>query len=235
MRGALTGAEAVLFDLDDTLLDYSAARDAGFLSWLAERDPSRPKEHLAEWQTLEDVHFRRYSAGELSFGEQRRARLRAFWPHLGTVADVELDEVYEGYVVHMEAAWRPVPHAHDVVRAIAERVPVGILTNGHASMQVRKLAMLGLDDLPLFASSELVAPKPDGRAYEAACTGLGVAPARTVMVGDDLVNDVEGALAAGLGAVWVDRGRGGAATCPVVTDLRQLLDGWEAGSSRTVR
>lgn len=225
----------MLFDLDDTLLDYTAARDAGFLTWLAERDPGRPKEHLAEWQALEDTHFRRYSAGELTFGEQRRARLRAFWPHLGTVEDVELDEVYETYVGHMEAAWRPVPHARDVVLAIAARLPVGVLTNGNAAMQTRKLRLLGLDGVPLFASSELVAPKPDSRAFDAACTGLGVAPARTVMVGDDLVNDVEGALRAGLSAVWFDRGRGGAAACPAVTDLRQLLDGWEAGSSRTVR
>jgi putative hydrolase of the HAD superfamily len=84
--------------------------------------------------------------------------------------------------------------------------------------------MLGLDGVPLFASSELVAPKPDARAYEAACTGLGVPGDRTVMVGDDITNDVHGALLAGLSAVWFDRGRGGTVAAPVVTDLRQLLD-----------
>ncbi len=221
--GPLDAAEAVLFDLDDTLLDYTAARDAGFATWIAERDPARSPDDLAEWQVLEDRHFRRYSAGEISFGEQRRARLRAFWPHLGVAPEAELDEMYQTYVVHMEAAWSAVPHAAEVVRALAARMPVGVLTNGHHAMQARKLRLLGLEGVALFASSELVAPKPDARAYEAACTGLGVPTTRTVMVGDDIINDVQGALLAGLSAVWFDRGRGGTVAAPTVTDLRQLL------------
>lgn len=221
--GLLADAEAVLFDLDDTLLDYTAARDAGFVSWLAERDPARPTKDLLAWQALEDTHFRRYSAGEITFGEQRRARLRAFWPHLSGAPEAELDQVYETYVVHMEAAWSAVPHAAEVVRALAERMPVGVLTNGYRAMQERKLRLLGLEGVPLYASSELVAPKPDARAYEAACTGLGVPMDRTVMVGDDITNDVQGALLAGLSAVWFDRGRGGAVDAPSITDLRTLL------------
>lgn len=221
--GPLADAEAVLFDLDDTLLDYTAARDAGFATWIAERDPARSPDDLSEWQVLEDRHFRRYSAGEISFGEQRRARLRAFWPQLSGAPEAELDEVYETYVVHMEAAWAAVPHAAEVVQALAARMPVGVLTNGYHAMQLRKLRLLGLEAIPLFASSELVAPKPDARAYEAACTGLGAPPDRTVMVGDDIVNDVQGALLAGLSAVWFDRGRGGTVDGPRVTDLRALL------------
>ena len=126
--GPLADAEAVLFDLDDTLLDYTAARDAGFATWIAERDPARSPDDLSEWQVLEDRHFRRYSAGEISFGEQRRARLRAFWPQLSGAPEAELDEVYETYVVHMEAAWAAVPHAAEVVQALAARMPVGVLT-----------------------------------------------------------------------------------------------------------
>ena len=83
--------------------------------------------------------------------------------------------------------------------------------------------MLGLAEVPLFASSELPAPKPDVRAYEAACTELGSAPFRTVMVGDDLTNDVEGAMLAGLRAVWFTRGADRTAPTPVISDLRELL------------
>lgn len=220
----LAGADAVLFDLDDTLLEYTQARDAGFLRWLAELDATRPGDPLREWQDLEDHHFRRYSAGEITFSEQRRERLRAFWPRLRDATDVELDGLYETFVAHMETAWAPVPHAADVVRAVAEHALVGILTNGHHEMQTRKLALLGLEDLPLYASSALPAAKPDVRAYEAACSDLGVAPLRTVMVGDDILNDVEGAMLAGLRAIWFDRGRGGTVPAPSITDLRQLLD-----------
>lgn len=223
--GLLDHADAVLFDLDDTLLDYSTARDAGISAWVREVDEARHTgDAVRVWRELEERHFRRYSAGEVSFDEQRRDRLRAFWPHLRQAADDELDRAFAAYFVHTEAAWSPVPGAVETVRALADRMPVGVLTNGHVDLQARKLRVLGIPDVPLFASSELPAPKPDVRAYEAACTELGSAPFRTVMVGDDLTNDVEGAMLAGLQAVWFRRGAAGTCPAPVVSDLRELLD-----------
>ena len=222
--GLLDGADAVLFDLDDTLLDYSTARDAGVRAWVQEVDAARPAgDAVRVWRELEEHHFRRYSAGEVSFDDQRRARLRGFWPHLSEAADEELDHAFAAYFAHTEAAWSPVPGAVEAVRALALRMPVGVLTNGHTDLQARKLRVLGLADVPLFASSELPAPKPDVRAYEAACTEMGSAPLRTVMVGDDLTNDVEGAMLAGLRAVWFCRGAAGTSPAPVISDLRELL------------
>ena len=222
--GLLDGADAVLFDLDDTLLDYSTARDAGVRAWVREVDGARHAgDAVRVWRELEERHFRRYSSGEVSFEDQRRARLRDFWPHLSEAADDELDRAFAAYFVHTEAAWAPVPHAVETVTALAAKMPVGILTNGQTVLQARKLRALGLAELPLFASSELPAPKPDVRAYEAACTELGSAPVRTVMVGDDLTNDVEGAMLAGLRAIWFARGVAGTSPAPVISDLRELL------------
>jgi putative hydrolase of the HAD superfamily len=222
--GLLDGAGAVLFDLDDTLLDYSTARDTGIRAWVQEVDADRHSgDAVRVWRELEERHFRRYSAGEVSFDDQRRARLRDFWPHLSDADDDDLDRAFAAYFVHTEAAWAAVPGAVETVTALAARMPVGILTNGNAELQARKLRVLGLAQVPLFASSELPAPKPDVRAYEAACTELGSAPFRTVMVGDDLTNDVEGALLAGLQAVWFTRGADRTAPVPVISDLRELL------------
>jgi putative hydrolase of the HAD superfamily len=235
VSGLLDGAEAVLFDLDDTLLDYATARDRGIRAWVAEVDAGRHGgEAVRVWRELEEHHFRRYSAGEVTFDEQRRERLRAFWPHLSGAADDELDQAFSAYFAHTEAAWAPVPGAVDTVRELSRRLTVGVLTNGQAELQARKLQVLGLAEVPLFASSELPAPKPDVRAYEAACTELGVAAFRTVMVGDDLINDVEGPMYAGLRSIWFCReartetSRGSSSPCPrvpaaIVTDLRQLL------------
>jgi putative hydrolase of the HAD superfamily len=222
--GLLDGADAVLFDLDDTLLDYSTARDAGIRAWVQEVDAARHAgEAVRVWRELEERHFRRYSSGEVSFDDQRRARLRDFWPHLSQAADDELDRAFAAYFVHTEAAWVPVPGAVETVKALAAKIPVGILTNGQAALQARKLRVLGLAEVPLFASSELPAPKPDVRAFEAACTELGAARFRTVMVGDDLTNDVEGAMLAGLRAVWFRRGAVGTSPAAVISDLRELL------------
>ena len=90
--------------------------------------------------------------------------------------------------------------------------------NGDAQDQQRKIDQTELREfsLPMFASSELPAAKPDPRAFASACRFLDVEPNRCLMVGDSMVNDVRGARGAGLPAVLLDRtGR----TVPKLTGL----------------
>ena len=65
--------------------------------------------------------------------------------------------------------------------------------------------------------------KPDPVVFRRALDELGVEHA--VMVGDSIEKDIRGALAAGLGAVWVNRSqraRPDDLTVPEVTSLDQL-------------
>lgn len=69
------------------------------------------------------------------------------------------------------------------------------------------LARLGLD--PYFRvkglSAELGALKPEPEIFERMQQKLGLFPGNLVMVGDSWTDDVEGALAAGWTAIWVNR------------------------------
>jgi putative hydrolase of the HAD superfamily len=75
-------------------------------------------------------------------------------------------------------------------------------------------------------SGTLGVAKPDPRIFKAALDEAGADPAATVHVGDQPVNDVAGALAAGITPVLIDRfgrhpGAGGAHR---VEDLAGLLE-----------
>lgn len=200
----LAGASGVLFDLDDTLLDYSTARDTAVQGWAAGLGVVVSGAELIDlWRHLEELHFARYSLGELTVHEQRRARVRGL-PGLDRLTDDEADATFSEFMGLTEQHWRPVPGTADAVRRIARRVPVGVLTNGVEQVQARKLAHVGLADLPLFASVATGVPKPQPGAFVRACRGLGSEAATTVMVGDNLDADVRGALAAGLRAIWVN-------------------------------
>ena len=48
--------------------------------------------------------------------------------------------------------------------------------------------------------------KPAAEFFQAAMQELGVSAEQTLMVGDDLINDVQGATAAGMRAAWIRRG-----------------------------
>jgi FMN phosphatase YigB (HAD superfamily) len=85
----------VLFDLDGTLID----RRAAVVAWRTSLEYSRSI-HSVElpnlehrWFSLERSHMDVFLAGECTFVEQRRRRLREFLPELGIAAasDSELD------------------------------------------------------------------------------------------------------------------------------------------------
>jgi putative hydrolase of the HAD superfamily len=82
-----------------------------------------------------------------------------------------------------------------------------LVTNGASCLQREKLAASGLADRfdAVVVSGDLVTAKPDPVVFAHALQAVGCEPHEAVMVGDNLANDVGGALAAGLGAVWLNR------------------------------
>ena len=106
--------------------------------------------------------------------------------------------------------WRrigPFPEVRTVVRSLADRFKLGILTNGMPPHQHRKLAASGVADGfdPVITSGGIGVGKPDSEAFAAVLEELGVSPHEALMVGDTFGRDVEGAVMAGIHAVWIDR------------------------------
>ena len=78
---------------------------------------------------------------------------------------------------------------------------LGILTNGLPATQRAKVEALGLEsrvDAVLYAEEHAPGGKPSRAAFVAALNALGVPSERVVFIGDDLVNDIQGARAAAL-------------------------------------
>ena len=106
--------------------------------------------------------------------------------------------------------WRrigPFPEVRTVVRSLADRFKLGILTNGMPPHQHRKLAASGVADAfdPVITSGGIGVGKPDSKAFDAVLQALGVSASKALMVGDTLERDIDGAVAAGIHVVWIDR------------------------------
>ena len=109
--------------------------------------------------------------------------------------------------------------------ALAGRYRVGLTSNGN-----NYPARFGLSDTFDFVvfSEECGFAKPDPRIYREALRRGGSAPGEAVHVGDSLINDVQGAQAAGIYAVWLNR-RGIANDTTIqpdatISNLHQLPD-----------
>lgn len=206
---------AVLLDLDGTLLDHEGASSAAFLAvcnrWVPNLAAEQHAAALSHWRALEATHMRAYLDGKLSFAEQRRQRVRGILETFGhdriATNDAELDELFAAYLPAYQAAWRAfddVPQAMSFFR----KAPggVAVFSNGDRAQQRAKLGALGLAPEPrLFVPADVGAPKPQPEAFLRACLAMGTDPARVLYIGDDLVTDAMAALKAGLMGCWLQR------------------------------
>lgn len=195
---------ALLFDLDDTLWPIGpviAAAETSWHAWLAERAPK-----VAQTFSVAELRVRRMALLE------RRPELIADLYQLRREA---LEEVFAETGedrAHIEGAMQHFAVQRNLVAPYADVMPVlpllqgmlrlGVITNGNADLEV-----IGLDHHFEYklSSSQFGSAKPDPAIFQTACAHMGVAPQDAVYVGDDLRLDVQGAQAAGLRAVWMNR------------------------------
>ncbi|WP_296707273.1 HAD family hydrolase [Rhodoblastus sp.] len=214
-----------MFDLDDTLLDHGKAmRQAVDHVHAAFRLAASLDEFHRNWSDASERHYSRYLAGEISFAEQRRARVRdAVGQGLSVGA---VDEILGQFIAEYERRWILFDDVLPCLQSLSG-FRLGLLSNGAAREQRRKLASLGL--LSCFeivlTSEEAGAAKPDAAIFLRACEALGVAPAEAIYVGDRCDLDAVAARRAGLDGVWLNRRRKGhplAATVNAIAGLDEL-------------
>ncbi|GGT01746.1 MULTISPECIES: HAD family hydrolase [Streptomyces] len=203
--------EAVVWDVDDTLFDYTTADREGLRAHLvAERLLDRhgsAEEALAHWRTITDAQWARFAAGEVDFLTQRRDRTRVFLDR-PELTDAEADDWFDRYLVHYEAAWSLFPDVLPVLDTLAATHRHAVLSNSSLTVQDRKLRVLGVHDRfeAVLCAAELGVSKPAADAFLAACDALALAPHQVAYVGDHPEIDGRGAAEAGLLSVWIDRG-----------------------------
>jgi putative hydrolase of the HAD superfamily len=98
----------------------------------------------------------------------------------------------------------------DASRALAQLSrshALGLLTNGASDLQRRKIDGAGLAAYfdQVLISGDVGIGKPDRRIFDMILTRLKACAETSLMIGDNLTSDVQGAQEAGLRAAWVNR------------------------------
>ena len=102
----------------------------------------------------------------------------------------------------------PFPDARPALEALRRTHALALVTNGASCLQREKLAGSGLAEVDFGAvvvSGDLGTGKPGRAIFAHTLERLGVDADRAVMVGDSLARDVEGAEAAGIRGIWLNR------------------------------
>lgn len=192
--------DAVLFDLDGTLVEYERPT-AEVLDLAFERAGTDPFFDVGEYLDRFNDHL----APGVSIAEGRASCFAAIAEDCGH--DSERGRaVAEAFAESRDhSRVELVAGARETLDALAADHALGVVTNGPPGMQTTKLEAAGLADYfetVVFAGHD-AAPKPDPEPFEVALDTLDSYPSRAVHVGNSLSSDVAGAHAAGLQSVWV--------------------------------
>jgi len=197
--------QAVFFDIDDTLIQHSAAMHAATVALHGRLAADVPfDEFHARWKAAHDRHYRRFLRGESSYLESSRDRVREALDPATT--DAAADEIFATYLSEYEDGWALYT---DVIPCLdrLRHVPLGVISNGRTIEQKWKLKTLGVADRfrCVCVSEALGIAKPASEIFLHACDELGVAPGEALYVGDQYELDACAASAAGLQSVWLNR------------------------------
>ena len=211
----MTPPKAILFDLDDTLLDMWTAMQSSWEDICADVAPGLGCDAASLRETI-----RRESA--------------LFWADEGAVAEYRVKPLESRTIVVRlsllsmgldesdaeEIAGRslrgylervaPFPDAIETLESLrSQGYRLGMVTNGSSDTQREKIGRWQLEPYfdEIVIESEFGGGKPDPGVFRQALAGTGAAPDEAWMVGDNLYADIGGAQGVGVHSVWIHRER----------------------------
>ena len=206
--------QAVLLDLDDTILDDSGNvahcwREACFAhrSEMGAVDPGALYEAVERTRDWFWADPERHREGRLDLDAARREIVRMSLAEIGMEAPVLAEKIAKRYSSQRDLGIQPFADAVETVRWLRESgCRLALLTNGGGVAQRTKVARFRLVELfdVILIEGELGYGKPDTRMYRLALDELEVAPTGAWMVGDKLEWDVAAPQRLGIFGVWVD-------------------------------
>jgi putative hydrolase of the HAD superfamily len=249
--------KAVLFDLDQTLIDWDDVEpweDYQFRRFAAVIDLVRERMHPTQ-----DIEPGQMFSAFLKHSEQlwRECVASMRSPHVVTMMretlkdcgvpedHLDIEAVMDVYTCQLPQGQRIYPEVRDVLSELRTHgLELGIITNAAHPMLYRDRELEAVGIMDLFPRCRISAAdvgylKPHRAIFDHALRELGLHPTEAVFVGDSLTTDVEGSQGIGMYGVWLDRVQDETQilTSDVTPDgtinslyqLLPLLDGWYPG------
>ncbi len=197
--------KTLLFDLDNTLLDFTASEQHG-LEQLYEFHFSTDIPKIAFLKSYEKInqklwrqlHFGQYTAGDIKTERFKQLALKFKL----TKCEKTLAQHYEALLIE-KTLW--LPGAKEAINELKKHYNIGIITNGITNVQKQKCLLTGISDWcsSIIISEETGLVKPDPAIFLLACKHLNTLPQDCLMFGDSLASDHQGAINSGMDFCWV--------------------------------
>lgn len=199
----------LLWDVDNTLLDFSAAEQAAIKNLFQEYGLGAcPEEMLQRYAAINTAYWERLERGELTKPEVLVGRFREFFEAEGINSAIA-PEFNEKYQLRLGDTIVYRDDSLHIIKSLRGRVRQYVVSNGTVAAQTKKLRLSGLGALMdgIFLSEELGAEKPNAEFFDKVFTALGdIDRSQVMIVGDSMTSDILGGINAGIVTCWYNPG-----------------------------
>ncbi|CCQ11125.1 5'-nucleotidase YjjG [Pseudoalteromonas luteoviolacea B = ATCC 29581] len=190
----------IFFDADETLFSFNAK--LGLQTLFAHHGIEFTDEDYQNYQAINAPLWIKYQHGEIDARTLQVTRFKTWSKRL----NIPAEQLNDGFLAAMAEICEPLPGARDLLARLKPKATLGIITNGFAALQQRRLAHTGLAGcFKTIVISELVGhAKPDPRIFAKAFNDVGnPEKEKVLMVGDTATSDILGANQFGIDSCWL--------------------------------
>ena len=119
------------------------------------------------------------------------------------------EQLSEDFLNMTTARFSLLEGAEELVRYLAKKYPLTVVTNGFVEVQYEKFDKSGLRDCfaHIVLSEEVGCQKPNPRIFEEALRMNSLQAEDVVMIGDSWSSDIQGAINAGIDQIWIRKSK----------------------------
>lgn len=218
----------LLFDLDDTLLDFGKAEDNAIVLLMKKYGIEPSEENKQLYSDLNRAKWTALEKGEITRKELFSTRFADFFRSLGI--DADSTKANEEYISSLGQGHFLLDGALETCRILSQKYSMFIITNGAKKAQEGRLGNSPLMKYfdGVFISEEIGFDKPKKEYFDYVYSHIPEKDkSKTLVIGDSLNSDIAGAVGYGIDSCWVNRGEDKASpatyTVKKVADLLLIL------------
>lgn len=197
--------EHVFFDLDHTLWDFDKNSRLTFNKIFKSNAVDVNLNHFLEhYEPINLKYWKLYRNEEVTQLDLRYSRLKDTFDAIGlSVSDTLINKLLEDYIIHLTDFNHLFDGTFEVLDYLKSKYKLHIITNGFKEPQDIKLKKSNLlNYFKTVTNSDMAGvKKPNPKIFNMALELANANPENSIMIGDSLEADVQGALNVGLQAI----------------------------------
>ncbi len=198
----------IFFDLDHTLWDFDANSFLAFDKIFKSQYPTIDSNFFIEiYAPINQACWKLYQVDEITHDELRYQRLKQTFDLMNySISDDAIDKIATDYITFLPNNNQLFKGAIEVLEYLKPKYHLHIITNGFAEVQDKKIANSGLKKyFNTITNSEMAGvKKPHPAIFNHALILAETNIKQSIMIGDSVDADVQGALDFGMEAILFD-------------------------------